>query len=85
MKDKAPPRPAPDSQYYTIPQSAAVLNISVRGMYRLLKSRNAPPVCRLSPRKVVIRKDDLDTWVNARKSKRRPSNPNGATPAPPAS
>lgn len=84
MKEKVLARPDPDSQYYTIPQSAAVLNISVRGMYRILKSRNPPKVCRLSPRKVVIRKDDLDAWVNARKSKLRPSNPNGATPAPPA-
>lgn len=88
MKSKAPERPDPQSEFLTIPQSAAELHISVRGMYRVLKSKDGPPVCRVSPRKVVIRRDDLDAWVKAQSQRRKrskPSNPNGAVPAPPAS
>lgn len=83
MKAKAPARPDPQSKYLSIPEAAAVLHISVRGFYRLLKERDGPPIRRLSPRKVVVPADDLDVWVKAQtKHRKRSRSRNGAVPAP---
>lgn len=86
MKGEVPVRP--DSQYLSIPEAAAEAHMSVRGFYRLLQQKKGPTLCRLSPRKAVIRREDFDAWVKAQSTPRkrnRSSNPNGAVPAPPAS
>lgn len=90
VKGKATVRPDPQSPYCTHAEAAALLNISVRSMDRLVKRKDGPPVCRIFKRKKLYRREDLDAWVKAQsesKSRKRskPSNPNGAVPAPPAS
>lgn len=84
MKSKDTVRLDPQAPWHTYAEVASYLGISLRSFYRLLELQDGPRVSRLTPRKPVILKADLDAWVKGRSHprKRNRSNPNGAVPAP---
>ncbi|MEE8630207.1 MULTISPECIES: helix-turn-helix transcriptional regulator [Methylobacterium] len=41
-------------------------NLSISTMRRLVKAGRGPRILRLSERRIGIRRDDLDEWINSR-------------------
>lgn len=70
-EDAPPPSPAQSpinpAVYYTTPEAAKVLRLSVTTLRSLRVSGEGPPFLRLSPKRIVYSGGDLLNWLDGRR------------------
>lgn len=57
----------PNAHVVNFNAACEAANLSVSTMRRLVKAGRGPRILRLSERRIGIRRDDLDEWINSRR------------------
>ena len=60
-KDKSP--------FFTIQEVSEFLGISTSTINRLVKKGDFPPKVKISPRRIVFMKKEIDDWIDAKRDK----------------
>ena len=60
------PTTAVDGEYLTFNETASWVRCSTRTLQRLLETGSGPPVIRISERRLIFRKADVQAWLTGR-------------------
>ena len=55
-----------NSPFFTIQEVSEFLGISISTINRLVKEGDFPPKVKLSPRRMVFMKKEIEEWINSR-------------------
>ncbi len=59
---------APNRPFLTMKEVSDILGISVSTIDRLIKRGQFPPKVKLSPRRIVFMKNEIDEWIKSKKN-----------------
>ena len=57
-----------NSPFFTIQEVSEFLGISISTINRLVKEGDFPPKVKLSPRRMVFMKREIDEWIESKRS-----------------
>ena len=60
---------APNRPFLTMKEVSDLLGISVSTINRLVKKGDFPPKVKISPRRIVFMKKEIDDWIDAKRDK----------------
>ena len=58
-----------NSPFFTIQEVSEFLGISTSTINRLVKKGDFPPKVKISPRRIVFMKKEIDDWIDAKRDK----------------
>ena len=58
-----------NSTFFTIQEVSEFLGISTSTINRLVKKGDFPPKVKISPRRIVFMKKEIDDWIDAKRDK----------------
>ena len=58
-----------NSLFFTIQEVSEFLGISTSTINRLVKKGDFPPKVKISPRRIVFMKKEIDDWIDAKRDK----------------
>ena len=58
-----------NSPFFTIQEVSEFLGISTSTINRLVKKGDFPPKIKISPRRIVFMKYEIDYWINMKRDK----------------
>ena len=58
-----------NSPFFTIQEVSEFLGISTSTINRLIKKGDFPPKVKISPRRIVFMKKEIDDWIDAKRDK----------------
>ena len=58
-----------NSPFFTIQEVSEFLGISTSTINRLIKKGDFPPKVKISPRRIVFIKKEIDDWIDAKRDK----------------
>ena len=59
-----------NSPFFTIQEVSEFLGISTSTINRLVKKGDFPPKVKISPRRIVFMKKEIDDWIDAKETNR---------------
>ena len=57
------------SPFFTMQEVSEFLGISISTINRLIKKGDFPPKVKISPRRIVFMKKEIDDWIDAKRDK----------------
>ena len=57
-----------NSPFFTIQEVSEFLGISISTINRLIQKGEFPPKVKISPRRIVFMKREIDEWIKSKKS-----------------
>ena len=57
-----------NSPFFTIQEVSEFLGISISTINRLIQKGEFPPKVKISPRRIVFMKSEIDEWIKSKKS-----------------
>ena len=58
-----------DSPFFIVQEVSEFLGISTSTINRLVKKGDFPPKVKISPRRIVFMKKEIDDWIDAKRDK----------------
>ena len=58
-----------NSPFFTIQEVSEFLGISTSTINRFIKKGDFPPKVKISPRRIVFMKKEIDDWIDAKRDK----------------
>ena len=58
-----------NSPFFTIQEVSEFLGISTSTINRLVKKGDFPPKVKISPRRIVFMRKEIDDWIDAKRDK----------------
>ena len=57
-----------NSPFFTIKEVSEFLGISISTVNRLVKEGDFPPKVKITPRRIVFMKNEIDEWIKSKKN-----------------